>query len=263
MLKKLVKYGNSNALILDKAILELLNIEEGSIVKIKTDGTSIIITPQIKVAVEKVSETYTHNEALIDANIAEGFKKYTNIDKSTQEKLEKEMQTLTKKHQELYAQINNNPEYIEEILQKTKELGTTNLPVLLAAQKAIRDTYSPLLAEVEKELMDFPNKYKLSISPSHEPMTTPSEEQQKEMQQKFLAAHTKNAHIYTKYGELLNNPEYQNQAQLIAEKYDMQKNSSEYLQAMSELNDTYCPEFRQAQEELKAIGEEYTKAMTK
>ncbi len=45
MLKKLVKYGNSNAIILDKAILELLEIEEGSIIKVKTDGTSLIITP--------------------------------------------------------------------------------------------------------------------------------------------------------------------------------------------------------------------------
>ena len=44
MLKKLVKYGNSNALVLDKAILELLNIPEGAHVKIKTDGTSLIIS---------------------------------------------------------------------------------------------------------------------------------------------------------------------------------------------------------------------------
>ena len=45
MLKKLVRYGNSNALVLDKAILELLNISEGSVVKISTDGKSIILTP--------------------------------------------------------------------------------------------------------------------------------------------------------------------------------------------------------------------------
>lgn len=46
MLKKLVKYGNSNALILDRAILELLNISEGAILKLHTDGKSLIITPQ-------------------------------------------------------------------------------------------------------------------------------------------------------------------------------------------------------------------------
>lgn len=45
MLKKLVKYGNSNALILDRAIMELLNIQEGSVVKLQTDGKALIITP--------------------------------------------------------------------------------------------------------------------------------------------------------------------------------------------------------------------------
>src|SRR5438445_13238172 len=45
MLKKLVKYGNSNALILDRAILELLNISEGAVVKLHTDGKSLVITP--------------------------------------------------------------------------------------------------------------------------------------------------------------------------------------------------------------------------
>jgi antitoxin component of MazEF toxin-antitoxin module len=57
MLKKLVKYGNSTALVLDKAILELLGMAEGSIVKIKTDGTSLIITPQGAQEPEKVSES--------------------------------------------------------------------------------------------------------------------------------------------------------------------------------------------------------------
>src|ERR1700761_8652277 len=45
MLKKLVKFGNSTALVLDRAILELLNMQEGAVVKLKTDGTSLIITP--------------------------------------------------------------------------------------------------------------------------------------------------------------------------------------------------------------------------
>ena len=45
MLKKLVKYGNSKALVLDRAILELLNMREGALVKLKTDGKSLTITP--------------------------------------------------------------------------------------------------------------------------------------------------------------------------------------------------------------------------
>ena len=99
MLKKLVKYGNSNALILDKAILELLNIEEGSIIKLKTDGRSIIITPHTKATSEKVSETFTHNQANIEAAIKESLKKHPNINEGVQKKLEKKLQNLNKKHQ--------------------------------------------------------------------------------------------------------------------------------------------------------------------
>lgn len=45
MLKKLSKYGNSMALILDKPILELLNITESTKLKITTDGKTITIVP--------------------------------------------------------------------------------------------------------------------------------------------------------------------------------------------------------------------------
>lgn len=45
MLKKLIKHENSNALIIDKSILDILNIGTKTILKIKTDGKSIIITP--------------------------------------------------------------------------------------------------------------------------------------------------------------------------------------------------------------------------
>ena len=45
MLKKLAKYGNSTTLVIDKAILELLNMNESSMVKLHTDGKSLIITP--------------------------------------------------------------------------------------------------------------------------------------------------------------------------------------------------------------------------
>ena len=52
MLKKLVKYGNSKALVLDRAILELLNIKEGGLLKLKTDGKSLTITPVQSVEAE-------------------------------------------------------------------------------------------------------------------------------------------------------------------------------------------------------------------
>lgn len=46
MKKKLSRYGNSLALIIDKAILELLHITEDTVLHLKTDGKELIITPE-------------------------------------------------------------------------------------------------------------------------------------------------------------------------------------------------------------------------
>ena len=45
MVKKLTKHGNSLAILIDKPILELLNITEDTRINLKTDGTNIIIEP--------------------------------------------------------------------------------------------------------------------------------------------------------------------------------------------------------------------------
>ena len=45
MIKQLKKVGNSNAIFLDKAILELAGLREGGEVQITVDGGSIVLTP--------------------------------------------------------------------------------------------------------------------------------------------------------------------------------------------------------------------------
>ncbi|HET6350930.1 MAG TPA: AbrB/MazE/SpoVT family DNA-binding domain-containing protein [Coriobacteriia bacterium] len=45
MIKKLVRHGNSRALIIDKPILELIGADEDSSFTIVTDGRSLTITP--------------------------------------------------------------------------------------------------------------------------------------------------------------------------------------------------------------------------
>ena len=45
MIKKLIKHGNSSALIIDKPILELLHIDNNTPLELSTDGDSIIISP--------------------------------------------------------------------------------------------------------------------------------------------------------------------------------------------------------------------------
>ena len=47
MTKRLVQHGNSAALILDKPILELLNVTMDTPLEITTDGKSIVISPVV------------------------------------------------------------------------------------------------------------------------------------------------------------------------------------------------------------------------
>lgn len=48
MVKQLIRHGNSAAIILDKPILELLNVKMETPLEITTDGKSIIISPMVE-----------------------------------------------------------------------------------------------------------------------------------------------------------------------------------------------------------------------
>ena len=52
MTKKLIRHGNSAALVLDKALLELLKVEMDTPLQVTTDGRNIIISPQSKANAE-------------------------------------------------------------------------------------------------------------------------------------------------------------------------------------------------------------------
>lgn len=254
MLKKLVKYGNSNAIILDKAILELLEIEEGSVIKIKTDGKSIIITPQAKVDSQKVNETFTHDHATVKAHIAEGFKQYKEIEPVRKEQLISSFSDLMMRHHEIALNLRGNAAYREEITEvvKTSKPGT---PQYLVDLKKVMYKYAPELEQLDQEIQSFKDKEKLAQL--DEPHKEPSEEQVALMQQEFAAVHKKNAKLYEASGQLMDNPEYQHQAQLLAEQYGADKNSEEYLKAMDALNDKFLPGFKELQQELKAISAKY------
>lgn len=45
MIKRLVKHGNSHALIIDQAILELLRIEPEDPLELSTDGRMLVVSP--------------------------------------------------------------------------------------------------------------------------------------------------------------------------------------------------------------------------
>ncbi len=53
MTKKLIQHGNSAALVIDKALLELLHVRMDTPLEVTTDGKNIIISPQGSPSAEK------------------------------------------------------------------------------------------------------------------------------------------------------------------------------------------------------------------
>lgn len=68
VIKKLTKHGNSWALIIDKPVLELLDIDPETPLQISTDGETLIIAPvrdperraKFRAALEKTNKKYAH-----------------------------------------------------------------------------------------------------------------------------------------------------------------------------------------------------------
>jgi antitoxin MazE len=45
MVKRLTKHGNSLALVIDRGVLDLLEIDAGTPLSVTTDGKSLVVTP--------------------------------------------------------------------------------------------------------------------------------------------------------------------------------------------------------------------------
>jgi antitoxin component of MazEF toxin-antitoxin module len=66
MVKRLIQHGNSVALIIDKPIMEMLNITSETTFQLSTDGKNLILSPQIisgqerniMASLEKVNKKY-------------------------------------------------------------------------------------------------------------------------------------------------------------------------------------------------------------
>jgi antitoxin component of MazEF toxin-antitoxin module len=53
MVKKLIQHGNSAALVIDKPIMEMLNITNETTFELSTDGRNLILSPQTEYTQEK------------------------------------------------------------------------------------------------------------------------------------------------------------------------------------------------------------------
>jgi antitoxin component of MazEF toxin-antitoxin module len=66
MIKKLTRHGNSLALVIDRAVLDLLKVDSETLLDISTDGEVLVIAPvrdpkrqkKFKAALERVNRRY-------------------------------------------------------------------------------------------------------------------------------------------------------------------------------------------------------------
>ena len=244
MLKKLVKYGNSNALVLDKAILELLDIAEGSLVKIKTDGKAIIITAhQASATQEKIIPVISHNEVLTEAATKEMLKQYKHLDKAQKELFEQEWSLS---HQQLTDNFTHAEKQLQEI---TEEYPDTTSDEYQAKMNCLQKTVTSKSQNILEKMNDLPAKLGLP---------SPTEKQIADMQADFAEHFKKHAATQAKVAQVINDPEYMHELQLLSEKYaNHDGDSTEYLKATREVLWKYVPEMCQADAEMTAIAKKY------
>lgn len=169
MFKKLVKYGNSNALILDRAILELLNIGEGAVVKLHTDGKSLTITPQEDTVPSNISMSGV--EKLFDIMDTKMTKELEviNADPAKKEQVEKWMPGSEngEKLAQLYKAIMDKyredvvltmtPDFLEKVDELAAHYNNNRADAdFIKDYMALRLEYAPNLAIMDKEMAEAP-----------------------------------------------------------------------------------------------------------
>ncbi len=164
MLKKLAKYGNSTTLVIDKAILELLNMNESSIVKLQTDGRSLIITPvESSSQGEKIS--YDTYEALVAAK--QSFEKklvHKDFDKQVMKKAQKEFQGAFERHAEVFTRFNTEifptKEFQDALVSLTEKIDPANQGELFIKEfNKLKLQFCPESVELQKEIETISKKY--------------------------------------------------------------------------------------------------------
>jgi len=254
MLKKLVRYGNSNALVLDKAILELLNIAEGSVVKISTDGHSIVLTPQQKPVLSKVIETVTSNDALMAAGVQESMKKnYKNLSPEQQTTFGSELLALTKTHAELLHSLTSKEAFVKEAAQ-TKDACQGNMAEFMPLYKSLRSKYVPDIPVIEAAMAAIHEKCKV-LSGGH--LTENIQDEQKLMEQDMAEVFSKHKAFTDAGNQWMNSSEYQHKSQLITEKFQGNLNSAEFMKEIKKLMYEFCPEMELLHKDLEDVTKKY------
>jgi len=153
MLKKLVKYGNSNALILDRCILALLDIGEGAVVKLRIEGDTLIIKAEKNI---KATDVLLAEIESIDERTTSWTSSSTPM-----------MEIVKKNAHDFCSKMESDPNSME--LLKEWIPGTENSQKLQEAFGKIMQKYQeemkPLSSqEFQKEFQTLNNKYKKEMN---------------------------------------------------------------------------------------------------
>jgi len=167
MLKKLVKYGNSTALIIDRAILELLNISEGAVVKLHTDGTSLIITPEKTTTTQSISmggiemiqnslqEQVHQQEKLLQADSIKS-KQLLEWMPGTENhiKLQEAYKSIMEKYRDEISKLSSDEFFKAVDILAEKYSGDRTSKGFMQDLLALRQEYSPNLVNMNKEMVE-------------------------------------------------------------------------------------------------------------
>ena len=258
MLKKLVKYGNSNALVLDKALLELLDIQEGSMIKITTDGTSLILSPvkdakkldldseqslmiamQGKYLDKKIDQVLSLNNISLERH---------NDYKTAFELMQHNIKVLSEKYNVnvLYAKLATIPEYVEKekAIYSDTSLGASQ--GYFKALKNLQYSYIP-------ELKAYDDQFKVLIEAFDHAFPTDVSNGKFKDEKRIEQEKAYGQIMGEGHAALAKNAEFQEAVKALAAQYDPIKQSVEYMEAYYNLTYSYVPEMKQAREALAAL----------
>jgi antitoxin component of MazEF toxin-antitoxin module len=228
MIKKLVKYGNSTALVLDKAILELLGMTEGSSVKISTDGKSLIIAPLVEVTENELINIQPFVEVKTiknpDATIAEVMKEMHGITDPMKQKAQCQMGMICMQRSTILRRLYANDSFLQELATKHKTDIQGICELMYKHEPELKGIDAQLL---EAQAILDPNKNALKCL--------------EEANRAFEFFYTKGSEYFGSFAAAQNNPEYRHELALITEEYERTQDKNAYMAAYKELMQRYMP----------------------
>ena len=210
--------------------------------------------------VEKIHETYTNDDAGRDV-LAKTYlsRMYKDIDEAKKPIVIKELKDIISPLGRATFELMKNPDFIKEM----KDLSSKVTPLTAEYNKQsdeLKAKYSPVFAQAHNNLRDLERKHNLSLKEEHTASSEVDNDQKKKISQEMTSAYLKNLSTHEQWMALLDNPDYQHEAQLVAEKYNNTQDSAEYLNEMNNLTYKYCPEYKQVREEYKYVIEKNKKS---